>query len=262
MDILEQTKPNKNKWISFLADGILSGLMLGIGGMVSLSSENRFLGAFLFSLGLFCIVQFKYGLFTGKVGYIVNRDLPYVAETAVTLVGNALGTLIAALLLRQVRFFTSTVSTMDVTISDRVQATVSGKIHDNPLSIFILAVFCGILMFTAVGQPEMQRRKELCWFAVRRCHAGYGLYYLRIQPLYCRYVLLFLCWLPRAIQGNCLLHSCHCRKQCWRYDCSAAEKVIESATLKKCHSYKHKKRTRCKNGYAFFHAKYSNSYFC
>ena len=258
MDILEQTNPNKNKWISFLADGILSGLMLGIGGMVSLSSENRFLGAFLFSLGLFCIVQFKYGLFTGKVGYIVNRDLPYVAETAVTLVGNALGTLIAALLLRQVRFFTSTVSTMDVTISDRVQATVSGKIHDNPLSIFILAVFCGILMFTAVeGSRKCKEEKT-----VRRCHAGYGLYYLRIQPLYCRYVLLFLCWLPRAIQGNCLLHSCHCRKQCWRYDCSAAEKVIESATLKKCHSYKHKKRTRCKNGYAFFHAKYSNSYFC
>lgn len=67
---MEQTKPNKNKWISFLADGILSGLMLGVGGMVSLSSENRFLGAFLFSLGLFCIVQFKYGLFTGKVGYM------------------------------------------------------------------------------------------------------------------------------------------------------------------------------------------------
>ena len=160
MDILEQTKPNKNKWISFLADGILSGLMLGIGGMVSLSSENRFLGAFLFSLGLFCIVQFKYGLFTGKVGYIVNRDLPYVAETAVTLVGNALGTLIAALLLRQVRFFTSTVSTMDVTISDRVQATVSGKIHDNPLSIFILAIFCGILMFTAVEGSRKCREEK------------------------------------------------------------------------------------------------------
>ena len=161
MDILEQTNPNKNKWISFLADGVLSGLMLGIGGMVSLSSENRFLGAFLFSLGLFCIVQFKYGLFTGKVGYIVNRDLPYVAETAVTLVGNALGTLIAALLLRQVRFFTSTVSTMDVTISDRVQATVAGKIHDNPLSIFILAIFCGILMFTAVeGSRKCKEEKN------------------------------------------------------------------------------------------------------
>ena len=194
MDILEQTKPNKNKWISFLADGILSGLMLGIGGMVSLSSENRFLGAFLFSLGLFCIVQFKYGLFTGKVGYIVNRDLPYVAETAVTLVGNALGTLIAALLLRQVRFFTSTVSTMDVTISDRVQATVSGKIH------FYSGDFLrNSDVYRRRGKPEMQRRKELYWFAVRRCHAGYGLYYLRIQPLHCGYVLLFLCWLSRAV---------------------------------------------------------------
>ena len=78
----------------------------------------------------------------------------------------------------------------------------------------------------------MQRRTKLYRFAVRSRDAGYGLYYLRIQPLYCRYVLLFLCWLPRAVQGNCLLHSCHCWKQCWWYDCSAAEKVIESAALK------------------------------
>lgn len=54
---MEQTKPNKNKWISFLADGILSGLMLGIGGMVSLSSENRFLGAFLSRWG--CSVSYS-----------------------------------------------------------------------------------------------------------------------------------------------------------------------------------------------------------
>lgn len=150
----------KNKWISFLADGLLSGLMLGIGGMVSLSSENRFLGAFLFSLGLFCIVQFQYGLFTGKVGYIVNRDLPYVAETVVTLLGNALGTLVAAVLLRQVRFFTAAVSNLDVTIAERVQATVSGKLNDHPLSIFLLAFFCGILMFTAVEGNRRCRSEQ------------------------------------------------------------------------------------------------------
>lgn len=150
----------KNKWISFLADGILSGLMLGIGGMVSLSSENRFLGAFLFSLGLFCIVQFQYGLFTGKVGYIVNRDLPYVAETVVTLLGNALGTFITAILLRQVRFFTTAVSNLDVTIAERVQTMVSGKLNDHPLSIFLLAVFCGMLMFTAVEGNRQCRAKQ------------------------------------------------------------------------------------------------------
>ncbi len=150
----------KNKWISFLTDGILSGLMLGIGGMVSLSSENRFLGAFFFSLGLFCIVQFQYGLFTGKVGYIVNRNLPYVAETAVTLLANALGTLVAAVLLRQVRFFTTAVSNMDVTIAERVQAMVSGKLNDRPLSMFILAIFCGMLMFTAVDGNRQCRAKQ------------------------------------------------------------------------------------------------------
>lgn len=67
-------KKPKNKWLSFLADGMLSGLMIGIGCVVSMSCENRYLGAFLFSLGLFCIVQFQYGLYTGKVGYIFDRD--------------------------------------------------------------------------------------------------------------------------------------------------------------------------------------------
>lgn len=152
-------KPKINRWLSFLVDGILSGLMLGIGGMVSLSSDNRYIGAFLFSLGLFCIVQFRYGLFTGKVGYIVNREPSYILEVLATLVSNAAGTLIAALLLRQTRFFTAAVTGLDVTIEERVSATVDGKSHDNPLSIFILAVFCGMLMFTAVEANRACRAK-------------------------------------------------------------------------------------------------------
>lgn len=77
-------KKPKNKWLSFLADGMLSGLMIGIGCVVSMSCENRYLGAFLFSLGLFCIVQFQYGLYTGKVGYIFDRDKAYLGETFFT----------------------------------------------------------------------------------------------------------------------------------------------------------------------------------
>ena len=84
---MEKQTKQKNKWISFLADGMLSGIMIGIGGVVSLSSDNRYIGALLFSLGLFCIVQFQYGLYTGKVGYIVNREPAFIAETLVTLVG-------------------------------------------------------------------------------------------------------------------------------------------------------------------------------
>ena len=63
-----ETAKKKNRWLSFFVDGVLSGLMIGTGGIVSLSCDNRYLGAFLFSLGLFCIVQFRYGLYTGKAG--------------------------------------------------------------------------------------------------------------------------------------------------------------------------------------------------
>ena len=40
------------KIISFLSDGILSGIFLCVGCCVSMSVESKPLGAFLFSLGL------------------------------------------------------------------------------------------------------------------------------------------------------------------------------------------------------------------
>lgn len=156
---MSNDKLKVNKWLSYIIDGILSGITLGVGGMVSFSSDNRYVGAFLFSLGLFTIVQFRYGLFTGKVGYIVNREPAYILEVLVTLISNAAGTFISAILLRQTRFFTTVVSGMEQTIEERVSAAVDGKIHDEPLSIFVLAAFCGMLMFTAVEVNRQCRAK-------------------------------------------------------------------------------------------------------
>ena len=104
-------------------------------------------------------MQFRYGLFTGKVGYIVNREPAYILEVLVTLASNAVGTFISAILLRQTRFFTTVVSGMEQTIEERVTAAVDGKIHDDPLSIFVLALFCGMLMFTAVEVNRQCRAK-------------------------------------------------------------------------------------------------------
>lgn len=54
-------KKPKNKWLSFLADGMLSGLMIGIGCVVSMSCENRYLGAFFVLPGavLHCAVSVR-----------------------------------------------------------------------------------------------------------------------------------------------------------------------------------------------------------
>lgn len=141
----------KNKWLSFLADGLISGVMIGIGGIVSLSCDNRYLGAFLFSLGLFAIIHFQYGLYTGKVGYILDRDAAYVGETFFTLLSNGIGTALAAGLIHLTRFARDVkVSGMDLSLMERAQASIASKFSDNPVSMLVLAVFCGLMMFTAV----------------------------------------------------------------------------------------------------------------
>ena len=137
------------KLISYLFDGILAGFMIGIGAIVFMSSDNRYIGAFLFSLGLFSVVCFKYGLFTGKVGYIVNREKAYLIEVGITLIANLIGTFAAAFLFRASRFKTALVSGLDVSACDRAKACMLAKINDSLLSSFVLAVFCGLLMFTA-----------------------------------------------------------------------------------------------------------------
>ena len=74
----------KNKHLSFFADGIMSGVLLCIGCAVSLSVDSKIVGAFLFSLGLFAIITFKFGLYTGKAGYMAMRPPSYIIEVILT----------------------------------------------------------------------------------------------------------------------------------------------------------------------------------
>ena len=51
---MDTEKKQKNKIVSFIIDGILSGFTLGVGGMVSLSSDNKYIGA-LYNLSMDCL---------------------------------------------------------------------------------------------------------------------------------------------------------------------------------------------------------------
>lgn len=207
-------KKPKNKWLSFLADGMLSGLMIGIGCVVSMSCENRYLGAFLFSLGLFCIVQFQYGLYTSKVGYIFDRDKAYLGETFFTFLANAIGASLTAGIVHLTRFAADTpVNGMDVTLIDRAQATMSAKLDDSLLSSFVLVFFCGVLMFSAVeGSRRCNEKKNFIGgvFIVvmpimvfilsgfNHCVADVFYYFMAGCPN----PLRALCYFPAAILGN------------------------------------------------------------
>ncbi len=118
---------------------------------MSMSVESKPLGAFLFSLGLCAIIVFKFGLFTGKAGYMAVKPLSYVPEVVLTFIGNATGAAIGGFLLNLTR--------LGATLSEKATAITATKFADSPLSIFVLAVFCGILMFTAVDGNKRATEK-------------------------------------------------------------------------------------------------------
>ena len=121
---------------------ILAGMLIGMGGTVYLSQSNPVVGSFLFAIGLFTIVVFQLHLFTGKVGYTPFQKPVYLIELAVTWLGNLVGTGITACMVRNSRIYAG--------MAEKVAGIVDTKLADGFLSIFLLAVFCGMLMFIAV----------------------------------------------------------------------------------------------------------------
>ena len=135
-------KENIKESISILLKGIYAGIMIGIGGTIYLSIVNQVVGAILFAIGLLTICVYKMNLYTGMIGYILENKLGYLKTLIFTLLGNLLGTIITALLILNTRI-------ANISIRAREMAII--KISDNYLSIFILSVFCGILMYIAVN---------------------------------------------------------------------------------------------------------------
>lgn len=129
------------KYIDILLKAILTGIAIGIGGTVYLSCENKVAGAFLFGTGLFTILTFGFLLFTGKVGYAVENKPSYLLDLAVIWVGNLIGAMLTGGLVLLTR--------IGAGISEKAAALCSVKFGDSLPSIFILAFFCGILMFIA-----------------------------------------------------------------------------------------------------------------
>lgn len=139
---------NKNvrKYIVLSLNAVLSGIMISIGGAVYLLCENKIIGSFLFSFGLFTIVQRGFALYTGKVGYIPENSPVYIIEVIVTLIGNAAGTAFAAIMLRQTKFSQA--------LREKADICMTAKAGDTIVSQLILGAFCGMLMYLAVDNAK------------------------------------------------------------------------------------------------------------
>ena len=132
----------KNKSLAILLRAVLSGVMISVGGTIFLMLNRSELGAFLFGIGLFMVCANGYNLYTGKIGYIIDNKINYLWELFLTLIGNLIGTVSCGYLLLVTRFGDK-LQEVAKTVSD-------AKLNDNLLSIFVLSMFCGMLMFLAV----------------------------------------------------------------------------------------------------------------
>ena len=125
-----------------LVSAIIAGMLISMGGTVQLSQSNPVIGSFLFAIGLYTIVAFQLHLFTGKIGYTPFQKPVYVIELAITWFGNLLGAGLTALMVKNSR--------IGAPLVEKVIGIADVKLADNFLSIFLLAFFCGMLMFIAV----------------------------------------------------------------------------------------------------------------
>ncbi|PWL40762.1 MAG: formate/nitrite transporter [Clostridiaceae bacterium] len=127
-------------WKMVLSYSILAGCMIGLAGVVNLSVDNKFIGAFLFSFGLITILAQGLFLYTGKIGTI-NLSCEWVLLPIIIL-GNFIGTNIIAWGVRFTRF--------GEILNQNAQIIAQNKLADSWFSILLLSIGCGIMMYLAV----------------------------------------------------------------------------------------------------------------
>ena len=135
------------KLINTFSLATLAGIMIGFGGVIYLMCANKMVGALLFSFGLLTIICQGFALYTGRVGYFREWGL---ASILTTIAGNFLGTWLVA------RCFALTRHTVDIA------AVVAPKLEDSSLSVLMLSIGCGAMMYLAVDSY----RKSKSWLFV------------------------------------------------------------------------------------------------
>lgn len=121
---------------------VLAGVSISIGGAVYLSVDNKAVGALLFSVGLFTVCTFGLNLFTGKVCYWPGKGWAHGGWLALVWLGNLAGAEAAGLLLRATR--------TGAALAEKAAGLCETKLGDSLPSIFLLAVFCNMLIYIAV----------------------------------------------------------------------------------------------------------------
>lgn len=115
---------------------ILAGLLISLGGIAKISTNNSIIGAFLFSIGLYSVILLKADLYTGKIGYVMMKDIPDTSwkDVILILVINLISAFLVGTLYNTIQHCMYTFSVMDKSL----------------IALLVDSILCGICIYLAV----------------------------------------------------------------------------------------------------------------
>jgi len=183
----------------FIVKSLLAGFMIGLGCLVNVVCDNKFIGAFLFSLGLLSVILQQHNLYTGKVGYISRKTAPMLIPMFLI---NAVGIGVTCWL--------ASLTRLDIS---KVYSIVEIKLADNYFSIFLLSIGCGAMMYLAVDNYKKNSHPLivimpimffiLCGF--EHCVANVGYFAMAHTPISVDLCLRVATMVVGNGVGSCLL---------------------------------------------------------
>lgn len=125
----------------YIRDTILSGICIGVGATVFLSSSDKRVGAVLFCIGLFTICNYGFLLFTGRIGYAVSRRREHGVLYYIGIwLGNLIGCAAVVIPMRIAK----------PELAATARTLVDAKLGQNLFQAIFLGMMCGVMMFIAV----------------------------------------------------------------------------------------------------------------
>lgn len=133
-------------------DSVLAGISIALGGTIYLMCPNKIVGALLFAVGILLVMEFKFLLYTGYVPTKrEEQSIPnYLFNSTFVFIGNLVGGGLTAGLLALTK--------LREPLYNATLTLCENKLNDTLLSVFILSIFCGIIIAGIVKATNLKHQ--------------------------------------------------------------------------------------------------------
>ena len=149
-------KEKINKFLKYFVSGGLAGFFISFGGLTYIlcnayikidSGLAKFIGALAFTVGLFFICIFSLLLYTGKIGYVIDKEEDKFKKLIITIISNCL----VAFAMGCIYYVIFKNNSEVMNYLDTVVAQKNNFLGNNMLSLELLikGFLCGVCVFIA-----------------------------------------------------------------------------------------------------------------